>query len=326
MCKFKAIYGDKWISAFLNLVACLRRNEVHCVFIYDTCAPIDKAEERADRAEKKENLQKKVFDLQTAVEKYHSTNEIDPILVEFYNKKMKKVSPIKSLLSSKTAKDKDFAINIDQIEEWIEITRRQILNITPQDFQLTKDLFTILNVPFFQAPTEAEKFCSDLCRRNIIDAVLSEDTDVLAYGAPVFLSKIDTVKETCIMVKHEDVLNSLEITYPQFLDLCIMCGCDYNKNIYKVGPEKAFKYIQKYGSIEEIGKNTSHDISVLRYERVRELFTKYENTDINKIPYCGQPESKALIDFIKTNNIYTDYNHIEKSFIHNVIVFEDDEK
>ena len=51
-----------------------------------------------------------------------------------------------------------------------------------------------------------------------------------------------------------------------------------------------------------------------------------ENTDIIKIPYCGQPESKALIDFIKTNNIYTDYNHIEKSFIHNVIVFEDDEK
>jgi flap endonuclease-1 len=133
------------------------------------------------------------------------------------------------------------------------------------------------------------------------------------------------VKETCILVKHEEVLNELNVTYDKFLDLCIMCGCDYNKNIYKVGPEKAFKYLQKYGTIEEIGKNTALDISVLRHERVRELFTKYEETDVKKIPYCGQPVSEDLISFIKANNIYVDQKYIEKSFIHNVVVFEDDE-
>jgi flap endonuclease-1 len=322
MCKFKAIYGqEKWITAFLNLVACLRRNEVHCVFIYDTCAPIDKAEERADRAEKREVLQKKVSDLESAIEKYYSTNEIDEILIDFHNKKIKKTSPIKSLLNTKAIDNK---IDIEQIEEWLEATRRQILNITPEDFQLTKELFKILNVPFYQAPTEAEKFCSYLCRNNIIDAVLSEDTDVLAYGAPLFLSKIDTVKETCMMIKHEDILNELECDYNKFLDLCIMSGCDYNKNIYKVGPEKAFKYLQKYGSIEEIGKNTSHDISVLKHERVRELFTKYEDTDVVKIPYCGQPDFDILMNFIKSNNINTNCEYIKKSFIHNVVVFEEE--
>ena len=33
LCKFKAVCGEKWVSAFINLVSSLRRNEIHCVFI-----------------------------------------------------------------------------------------------------------------------------------------------------------------------------------------------------------------------------------------------------------------------------------------------------
>ncbi len=326
MCKFKAIYGEKWINAFLNLVACLRKNEVHCVFIYDSGAPPDKAEERAERAEKREVLQKKVEELERSLEKYHDTKEIDQVLSDFYNKKIKKVSPTmnKSLLK-KTDSIGGERIDMDLVEEWIGNTRKQILNITPEDFQLTKDLFIILNVPFYQAPLEAEKFCSDLCRRGVIDAVLSEDTDVLAYGAPIFLSKIDTAKEICVQINYEEVLKELELTKEKFLDLCIMCGCDYNKNMLKVGPETAFKYIKKYGSIEDIGKNTNHDTSVLRFERVRELFTIYEESDVVKVPYCGQPDFNVLIKFINNNKIYVDYKYIQSAFIHNVMVFEEDD-
>ena len=41
MHKFKAVCGeDRWLSAFVNLVASLRRNEVHCVFIFDGRLPL----------------------------------------------------------------------------------------------------------------------------------------------------------------------------------------------------------------------------------------------------------------------------------------------
>ncbi len=51
--KYKAIFGDGWMRAFLNLVMALRRNEVHCVFIYDTgCCP-EKLAERERRKEGK---------------------------------------------------------------------------------------------------------------------------------------------------------------------------------------------------------------------------------------------------------------------------------
>jgi len=48
MCKFKAICGDRWLTSFVNLVQCHRRNEIHCVFIYDNGAPDEKSAERED--------------------------------------------------------------------------------------------------------------------------------------------------------------------------------------------------------------------------------------------------------------------------------------
>ena len=52
--------------------------------------------------------------------------------------------------------------------------------------------------------------CSDLCLQGKIDAVLSEDTDVLAYGAPVFLTKINTQNGTCYRIKHDELLKLTE--------------------------------------------------------------------------------------------------------------------
>ena len=46
LCKFKAVCGEKWVSAFINLVSSLRRNEIHCVFIFDNGAPIEKTTEK----------------------------------------------------------------------------------------------------------------------------------------------------------------------------------------------------------------------------------------------------------------------------------------
>ena len=56
LCKFKAIAGDRWLESFIRLVSCLRRNEIHCVFIYDTSAPPEKNDERAERRKQQEKL------------------------------------------------------------------------------------------------------------------------------------------------------------------------------------------------------------------------------------------------------------------------------
>ena len=311
LCKFKSSCGDRWLSAFINLIACLRKNEVHCVFIYDSgCVP-EKETERKERAAQRDKLEKRVYNLEEALEKYQLSGEIDNILIELYQKRTKTNEP-KRLLKSNAPKD---SIDMKLVETMITKMRSHILEICPEDFITTKELFKILKVPYFNAPLEAETSASDLCKRGLVDAVLSEDTDVLAYACPVFLSKINTTDGTCIRIKYPELLSSLELKSEEFLDLCIMCGTDYNKNIYKIGPEKAYKYIQKYSTIEKISEfNPNLDISILNHVRGRYLFRQYEQINV-KIPYCGSPNFQVLTEFVFKHNIKCSIEGLKSSFI-----------
>ena len=44
----------------------------------------------------------------------------------------------------------------------------------------------------------------------------------------------------------------MNFTYEQFVDFCILCGCDYTCKIPKLGSETAYKYIKAHGNIETI--------------------------------------------------------------------------
>lgn len=315
LCNYKALYGDGWLGAFIKLVACLRENEIHCVFIYDSGFPPEKEAERKERMEARRKLEERVCRLEEAIDKYHSSGEIEQILVDFQDKR--KLAQ-KSMLRPNN-------ININGIEYAVKKMRKQLFSISAQDFATTKALFDILKVPYFNAPMEAETMCADLCRQGKVDAVLTEDTDVLAYGAPVFLTKINTMDGSCLRIKHVDVLEKMGMTEDEFLDFCILCGTDYNKNIFKVGPSKAEKLISTHKNIDRIKEETKLDTSILNHIRVRELFRKYERSKVD-VPYCGCPDFSSLEQFVVKKNLRLNIDSLRKSFINNIVVFEDEEK
>ena len=47
-------------------------------------------------------------------------------------------------------------------------------------------------------------------------------------------------------VTREKVLSGLGLTEEQFVDMCILCGCDYASKIEGMGPVKAYKFIQDH--------------------------------------------------------------------------------
>ena len=315
--KFKAVCGNKWLSAFMNLICSLRRNEIHCVFIYDGQSPPEKEEEKAKRKLDKEKLQNQVYDLENALDTYNKTGVIDTILQDLYSKR--KHSPTQKRLLGNIKQ----TIDMKWVEDKIKQKNNQIIDICPQDFENTKKLFDILQVPYYTAIGEAEKMCSKLCIDGIVDAVLSEDTDVIAYGTPFFLTKIDTYTDTCIRISNESVLKELCFDFQaQLIDLCIMCGTDYNDNVPKIGAHTAYRYLINNTNIENIQTNIGIDVSILKYKRVRELFTEFDNYNISYIPYCGSPDFIQLAEFNKEHRLGIDIEKIMKDFTREII-FED---
>jgi len=317
MCKYKAICGDDWITAIVNLVVCLRENEVHCVFIFDGKAVDDKDEERQRRLDEREKRTDIVVELEIALDLYHETGEIGNVLVKLHDK-IREKSCQQSLLGNAS-----HAIDMKIVCEEIRKKRSQLLNISREDYDTMRELFDILSIPHFTAPTEAETMCSDLCKRGLVDAVLSEDTDVLAYGANVLLMEINPFKHTCVRIDRDVFLKLIGLNYSSFLDVCIMCGTDYNKNISGIGPERAYKLIAKHGNIDSVEQNEGIDVSILKHKRTREIFTKYEQVDV-KIPHCGSPCVEKLDAFFQKRFIKISTQRIHRAFTQtsSTIIFE----
>jgi 5'-3' exonuclease len=297
MCKFKSI-SDNWLASFINLIICLRKNNIHCVFIFDSGHPPEKIQEKEDRVQSREKNRARIDALDTSLVKYETTDVLDEGLLELYMKQdEQKVRILKQVIEKK---------------------KKAIFSVTQEDWANLRELFTVMNVAYFDAPLEAETMCADLCKRGLVCGAMSDDTDVLAYGSHVFLTKVDTYKGTAIKIEYADILTSLNLTSAQFLDLCIMCGTDYNKNIPKVGCETAYKYISQYGSIEEIAKQKNLDISILKHEKSRELFLQYERFDFETsiIPYNGQPNYDKLQELLLRMELHDtiNMNQIKNSY------------
>lgn len=346
--KFKASQGDKWLLSFIDLISCLRKWDIHCVYVYDGKATDDKAEEQKRRKESQVKQRQNIELLEKEIENYQTSGVIGEMISDIIKKE-----GTTSLLK------KNKKIDIDIVKEKLEKMKAQSISITPLDIQLTKDLFDILKVPYVVAFDEAERFASIMCVKNITEGVLSEDTDVLAYQTPCFLTKIDIYRETVIEIKISDILEEMGMEYDSFRDLCIMLGCDYNENIASYGPVKSYQLIKEHKSIEkaleQIEKNdienkeklqkkllkeknpeeqkkiqekinNNLDVSVINYVRCRELFSVPENFEYY-VPYCSSLTEEDFVkveDFFKNNNIKYNMKLLRKNLSPRDIIFLDE--
>lgn len=322
MFKYKATNADFWLTSFINLVCCLRKNNIHCVFIYDNGAPKEKELARGERDKNRMKQGDRIYNLEDEIGKYEEqqsdkddkTSQQSSSPYPELDELVKKKPQFKNLLTD--------TINIDMVKDEIKRLKDQLIIIDKEDIALTKQLFDILKVPYFDAVEEAENNCAWLCKKKLVYGVLSEDSDLLAYGCPVFVTKIDIKTNTVTIIKYRNVLKETGFRSKQFTDFCIMNGCDYNKNIYRVGPVKAFSLLNQYKSIEGIENNTELDTTILNYKRTREIFLQPKGNEVD-IDYCGIPDFKKLESYIVINNCKINFEYIKSCFVRKMEVCED---
>lgn len=146
-----------------------------------------------------------------------------------------------------------------------------------------QSLLKLMGVPFVNAAGEGEAQCAELVKQGKCDAVASEDMDTLPFGAPILLQKLKlgyNSRQTVTQIMLLKVLEGLGISHAEFVDLCILLGCDYIETINGIGQVKALQLIKKHKNIECIVRNIDpvrHPVSqrwMSRVNKVRDLFNR----------------------------------------------------
>lgn len=192
--------------------------------------------------------------------------------------------------------EKEKAIEAGDFEKAKQMAGRSI-KITAEMMLDAKRLVKLMGCPIIEAPGEAEAQCAELCQMDLAFGVASEDMDSLTFGAKHLLRGFNSKKEPITQIDLQAMLEGFEMNMDEFIDLCIMCGCDYTHSIGGIGPIKAFKLVKDEKNIENIlkvVKKSNDDPDKKQKFIIPDAFLYEESRALFKVPDVIR--DKAVID------------------------------
>ncbi|XP_022139995.1 exonuclease 1 isoform X2 [Momordica charantia] len=127
---------------------------------------------------------------------------------------------------------------------------QKAVDITPS---IAHGLIQVLkreNISYVVAPYEADAQMTFLAISNQVDAVLTEDSDLIPFGCPRIIFKMDKfgqgVEFRYEMLQKNRDLSLAGFTKQMILEMCILSGCDYLQSLPGMGLKRAHALIKKF--------------------------------------------------------------------------------
>ncbi len=155
------------------------------------------------------------------------------------------------------------------------------------------------HIQFVVAPYEADAQMAKLAHTGDVDLIITEDSDLLVYGCPRVLFKVDFKagkgEEIQLMrdLAMNDPLSFRHWNHDMFVYMCILAGCDYCEGIPGVGLQKAHKLVRIYRRPKKILNALQQDGKLP--ERFEESFWNAYRTFRHQRVYCSQ---RGVVDHL----------------------------
>ncbi|KAG6850129.1 hypothetical protein H0H93_000751 [Arthromyces matolae] len=137
------------------------------------------------------------------------------------------------------------------------------IDVSPQmAYQFIKAL-RAESISFVVAPYEADAQLAYLERTGVVDAILTEDSDLLVFGCQNVLFKFDAVASTVVSISRTDFgsvcspaseISLVGWSDVQFRAMAILSGCDYLPSIPGIGLKTACTLLRKHKTAERVVK------------------------------------------------------------------------
>jgi flap endonuclease-1 len=328
--KFRSNESDNsHIFGFLINILWYIKNGITPVYVFDGSPNIHKQNNAIfKRSSYKEQLYQKAGDIEDKIEKHSEfNNNIGDALGEEFNELCDKLYKIQKKMTC--------------------------MSVSKKHRNECKYLLKLLGVPYIIANDDAEAFCVTLQRKGLVDYVYTEDTDIIPYYVASFINNENTSNkpikffrttnysknpyhlreynsnnkmnkyDIVTVVNIDIIMNKLKLSNESFIDMCILCGCDFCPPFPKITHEKAFNIIKKYNNIENFINTCSYVPIEFKFKEAREVFynTINQNVEIafnleqiNVISLKIYLSEERLMNTFLINSIISKYNKMLESF------------
>ena len=288
--RFKSTEGkNSHIYGFINIILLYLKIGILPVFVFDGIPSEAKRNnvltKRSTQREyiykKMEELEEKFIDQLESLEKEDASSESES-----------KCESLNNSIHFINCPDTNDTLNqLDKIQKKISF-----MTVSKNCRNECKYLLKLMGIPFIVADDDAEAFCVTLQRQNIVDYVYTEDTDIIPYfiaslknnplsdtDKPIKILRKGYLYSTVTVININEILEKMELTVDSFIDMCILCGCDFCTTINKIGPNKAYNLIKKCEKIEDLESSSGITVPTdFKYQDARDIFFRNHDTPIKK--------------------------------------------
>ena len=165
--------------------------------------------------------------------------------------------------------------NIEEARKFAIRTSR----MSPYILESSKKLLDYMGIPYVQAEGEGEAQGAYMVEQGDAWAVASQDYDCLLFGAPRIVRNL-TLSGGLSNLEYlelEKVLNEIDLTREQLIDVALMVGTDFNEGIHGIGAKTGLKLIRN-NTLEDILVCEEHGFSESRVLNVTEKLKKLSST------------------------------------------------
>lgn len=154
---------------------------------------------------------------------------------------------------------------------------QKCVDITPEMAATLIQQLKQMDIPYVVAPYEADAQLVYLECQGLIDGIISDDSDLLVFGAKRLLTKLDRYGN-CIEINRRDFCACREVSLTGWTDadfrrMAILSGCDYLEGLPSVGLKTAYRMLRKSKTPERVvkmlqfqGKRVSENYMTLFYQ------------------------------------------------------------
>ena len=208
---------------------------------------------------------------------------ISPIFVfdgkppEFKLKTIQNRRDIKQKAFEKLEEDLSQEDKIKYFKRTVSISRKQI--------EECKELLDLMGIPYVNALEEADSQCAQLVKDGLAEGVLTEDMDILTFGASTIYRNLTSYRKDQYQIDLADILLKLDLSYEQFVELCILFGCDYNEKIKDINPDILYKNYHKYKNMNDTLKAVNRTLSPIELNNYNQYKSYFMNPPVQFIKH-----------------------------------------
>ncbi|TGJ85488.1 hypothetical protein E0Z10_g3237 [Xylaria hypoxylon] len=175
---------------------------------------------------------------------------------------------------------------------------QKAIDVTPEMARHLIEALKKANIPYVVAPYEADAQLVYLERQGITSGIISEDSDLLVFGAKRLITKLDQYGQ-CIEVNRRDFNACREVSFigwddRLFRHMAILSGCDYLDSIPSLGLKTAHRLLRKHKTVERIIRTLQFEGKHRIPADYLRLFHQAEQTFLYQWAFC--PTSKQLVN------------------------------